>query len=304
MQVKHLFIINPTAGKKDMTTELTEVIKRLNLTDFYEIYITSSPGDATKKAKAEAEFNNRYLYIYACGGDGTLCEVVNGVWGFPNVAVASVPIGSGNDFIKSFSEYKHADFLDLERMTKRKTKKIDAISINEYISLNIVSAGFDAAVCKSMVKYKSLPFINGKNAYNIALIDGLISHTKNHFRISVDGKEYDSGKTPHLFVIGANGNYYGGGYKAAPDSVLDDGNMTFIAIKTVSLFKFIRLIGLFRKGFHFDNPKFPFVTHFPCKEIRLYSNNPVEMNIDGEIKVLKDPVITIHPLSMNIILPA
>ena len=103
--MKHLFIINPAAGKHDRTQEFTKEIR-----DYcdprglcYEIAVSQAKGDCTAIARREAE-TGQELKIYACGGDGTLNEVVSGVVGFPNVAVTHFSGGSGNDFVKIFSE--------------------------------------------------------------------------------------------------------------------------------------------------------------------------------------------------------
>jgi len=83
--MKHLFIVNPTAGGSDKTAIVTE---RVNTAfshfetsgDTYEIYVTKAPMDAPGKIKAEAAENER-LHVYACGGDGTFNECVCGAAG-------------------------------------------------------------------------------------------------------------------------------------------------------------------------------------------------------------------------------
>lgn len=101
--MRHLFLVNPAAGKKDRTREyqarIATACKDLN----YEILVSRQPGDLTSWSR-QAAASGEALRIYACGGDGTLNEVVNGVVGFPNVSVTHFPGGSGNDFIKIFND--------------------------------------------------------------------------------------------------------------------------------------------------------------------------------------------------------
>ena len=85
--MKHLFIVNPVAGGKDRHEYVAEQA-RLALegsADAYEVYITTAPMDACAKIKAEAA-SGEELRVYACGGDGTLNECVNGAVGHDNVA--------------------------------------------------------------------------------------------------------------------------------------------------------------------------------------------------------------------------
>ena len=111
----HLFIINPAAGSRDRTESYREKIKaaceKRGLR--YQIQISSAPGDCRRLARAAAKTGGEYR-IYACGGDGTLNEVVAGAAGFDNVSVTVFSGGSGNDFVKAFDDPKA--FFDLERL--------------------------------------------------------------------------------------------------------------------------------------------------------------------------------------------
>ena len=78
--MKHLFIVNPTAGGSDKTGVVREKVeaafaRRADSTDTYDIYVTRAPMDAPGKIREEAT-RNEHLRVYACGGDGTLNECV------------------------------------------------------------------------------------------------------------------------------------------------------------------------------------------------------------------------------------
>ena len=113
--MKHLFIINPAAGKYDHTGEFTQKIREAcdKRCLAYEILVSRAPGDCTRIAQAAAATGDP-VRIYACGGDGTLNEVVNGAVGYRNAAVTHFPGGSGNDFIRIFSD--PMAFRDLGRL--------------------------------------------------------------------------------------------------------------------------------------------------------------------------------------------
>ena len=100
--MKHIFLINPAAGKKGNA----ESIIRPQIEDYcgkegldYEIYVTKCQGDAQNYCREHAK-SGEALRFYACGGDGTLYAVVNGAYGYPNCEVAVIPLGSGNDFVR------------------------------------------------------------------------------------------------------------------------------------------------------------------------------------------------------------
>ena len=103
--MKHLFIVNPIAGGKDKSAEVRAKVESAFRTraDSYEVYVTKAPMDAVDKIRREAA-SGEELRVYACGGDGTFNECVNGAALLPNVAVCPFPTGTGNDFCRTFGE--------------------------------------------------------------------------------------------------------------------------------------------------------------------------------------------------------
>ena len=126
---RHLFVLNPAAGTKDRTENLTEAIKRLKLKEPYDIFITDGVRAAENGVcRYLSEHKDDFVRVYACGGDGTLSEVVNGAFrsGGKNYAVAVVPIGSGNDFVKSLGVPAEC-FLDLQALIKGDAVDVDLL---------------------------------------------------------------------------------------------------------------------------------------------------------------------------------
>ena len=158
--MKHLFIINPAAGSRNRTEESSEIIHKIcraRKLD-YEIRVSTAPGECTRIAREAGESGEEHR-LYACGGDGTLNEVVAGAAGHDNVAVSVFSGGSGNDFVKIFSEPKA--FFDLERLLDAEETFFDLIRCNDDISLNICSVGLDARIGTDVSNYKRLPFLHG-----------------------------------------------------------------------------------------------------------------------------------------------
>ena len=151
--MKHLFIVNPVAGGKDRREYVTEQARRAleGSEDAYEVYVTTAPMDACAKIAAEAA-SGEELRVYACGGDGTLNECVNGAVGHANVAVTHFPCGTGNDFIKMFGEEKER-FFDLAELVRGEVRPLDVMECCGRYAINICSVGIDARIGTEVHQY-------------------------------------------------------------------------------------------------------------------------------------------------------
>ena len=158
--MKHCFILNPAAGKTDRTAELRKKITALCEARGldYAIAVSRAPGQCETLAREMAQ-RGEPCRIYACGGDGTLNEVVNGAAGFPNCAVTHYPMGSGNDFIKASSD--PAAFGDLEKLLDPDERVFDLIQVNDRLGIDICSIGIDARIGTDVGKYKRIPLLSG-----------------------------------------------------------------------------------------------------------------------------------------------
>ena len=112
--MKYIFIANPNAGKKDAIQRINEQLNSLTTKIDYEIYETKGKKDAERFVKEYSADNvDEKVCFIACGGDGTISEIANGLVGTSNKSFAILAFGSGNDFIKY---YKGKDFLSLQKM--------------------------------------------------------------------------------------------------------------------------------------------------------------------------------------------
>ncbi|MBQ8572480.1 MAG: diacylglycerol kinase family lipid kinase [Ruminococcus sp.] len=298
-----MFIINPAAGKADKSKELIEKIKSVKTEDKVTIKITEGPGAATEIVKKHLSEADDFVRVYACGGDGTANEVLIGVIGFDNCALGVVPMGSGNDFVRSFEDNTKSDFVDMQAMMMGEDTAIDVMECQGRYSMNNMSVGFDAAVAKNVDKFKRLPLVSGSLAYKISIVYCLFTKRKHKYRMIADGKEYVSSEVKTLLAVAGNGKYYGGGIKATPLAEFNDGKIEFMHIKTISAVRFIFLINTYIKGEHIDNPRFPFVKHIKCESITFESDQNIDIGFDGEILSLKNPTVRIIPSAIKVIVP-
>jgi YegS/Rv2252/BmrU family lipid kinase len=298
--LRNLVIINKHAGKNESYRRVTDQLEKLSLEN-PEVKYTSCRSDAIRIAREFVSGCDDFVRIFACGGDGTVNEVLSGVYDLKNCAVAVVPIGSGNDFIRSFG-FSKEDFLDLNNLANGTETKVDLLKCGDYISCNSITIGYDCAVAKNVARFKNRRFITASLAYKLSIFYCLLKGRKHNFKIKTDGHTIENPGT-YLLSVSAKGKYYGGGIKCSPQADNSDGLIDFMSIPTVGVIKFVSLLPTFIKGDHIDNPKLGFVTHKKCATVEYISDTPVEIGIDGEIVQTKYAKITVLPEAARIILP-
>ena len=306
--MKHLFIINPCAGKEDSTSAITQRVEAYASShpDFdYQIYVTQSQGDATRWVSQWCnEHPAQEARFYACGGDGTLNEVVSGAIGRTSVQVSCYASGSGNDYIKYYGTLE--DFNDLERLVNGTPHPVDVMKIiyppaasaannnadsgspfitgggSPRYSINICNFGFDAMVCKVGNDVRRKPIIGGKHSYTTGIIRSIFTSRSNYVRMTVDGQPFFDGHM--LLCTLGNGRYNGGKYMCAPLSKNDDGLLEVNLFKRMSLIKFASLIDDYSRGTHINRPDVKrLMLYRQATTVEMASPDPFWLVIDGEM---------------------
>ena len=295
--MKHLFIINPAAGKYDHTEELSAKIKALCEARGldYAIQASKQPGDCTAIARGAAASGEEYR-LYACGGDGTLNEVISGAVGAANVAVTHLPCGSGNDFIKNFSE--PAAFSDPARLLDPAEKLLDLIQVGEDYSLSICSMGIDARIGTSIQDYKRLPLLTGHGAYNLSTAVNLIKGIHRHYVVEIEGQAIADRFT---LICVCNGRFYGGGYEPVPQARPDDGKLEVLLVKKVSRLQVAGLIGKYKAGRYAEFPAL--FRHFTTDRLTIHCDKEEVVNLDGEARWGKDVEIRLSDKKLRFFYP-
>ena len=275
----HLFIINPAAGSRDRTKEYSVAIHEACHTKglSYRIEVSKAPGDCTRIAREAAQSGEEYR-IYACGGDGTLNEVVAGAAGFDNVAITVYSGGSGNDFVKLFDDPKA--FFDLEKLLDPEEATFDLIRCNDDLSLNICSVGLDARIGTDVSRYKRLPLLQGFRAYAVSTLVNVIKGISEHYVVEVNGETVDARQT---MICACNGRFYGGGFNPVPEADPTDGMLDVLLVKHVSRLQVPGVIGKYKGGRYKELPKL--VRHFRTDRVVIRCDKPTPINLDGELRV-------------------
>ncbi len=287
----HVFIVNPQAGKGREAEALTEKIDGACAASGvrYEIYRTTARGDASRFAAERIlkKSPGETLRFYACGGDGTLGEVVSGVLTAgggerspEGVEVGCVPIGTRNDFVRCFTNT--AFFLDITKQLLADPVQIDCFAVNDRFSVNMVNIGFDCDVVLKAAELKKKRFLPKGLAYLIGLVVILKENPGKMIRvIRPDGQEET--REFELCAV-ANGGFCGGGFHSAPKSLLDDGLLDISLIRKVSRLTFLRLVGAYRRGRHLETKLGRAIVDYKqARAIRFEFDGTTNVCIDGEI---------------------
>ena len=299
--MKHLFIINPVAGGikgrvEDIQREIANFAEELD--EDFEIYITKAPMDAASKVAQEAKRGER-LYVYACGGDGTLNECANGAVGLENAAITHYPCGTGNDFIRTFGKEDIDRFRDLHALTNGTVRPVDLIDCNGRYGINICSVGIDARVGRDVHKYSKIPLIGGATGYVVALAVNIIKGVKQKFRIITAEETFDRAIT---LACACNGRYYGGGFNPVPEASPDDGILEYLIIDGISRLRVAQIVKRYAKGRFRELNNI--IKYIRGSNMEIESEREFVVNIDGEIISAEKISFNVVPKGVNFLFPS
>lgn len=287
--MKHLFIMNPAAGKgtkfHTLIDDIHKVCDRRGV--YYAVHITEKIGEATEYVKKVCESSTDPVRFYACGGDGTIKEVASGMVGYDHTELGIIPMGTGNDFVRNF---EHTETLfDIDAQLDGETRKIDLLKYNDKYAINIINTGFDCEVAKQVGINRRSIFIPSSFAYPASIVQKITRFDTAIVKgkIALDGELRKNDK--FQACVFANGRYYGGGYFAAPAAEQNDGILDCCLIDKIPLPTFLKVLGDYKAGTHLTNPKMPRV--FSYKKVNMAEINfdrPTDISVDGEIETIRD----------------
>ncbi len=279
-------IVNPNAGngkgKKDWD-RISGLFARENIPIAAEF--TQKKGDAILLSKEAIETG--YRKIISVGGDGTLNEVVNGIFlqkhcSTKDISVGMIPVGTGNDWGRMFGiplVYEGA-----VNVIKENKLMLHDIGIITYFSgdeqkrryfINIAGLGFEALVVKKTNRQKDKGRSNN-TIYFYNLLTSLISYIKTDVDIIIDERKT---RCKVFSVNVGNGRYCGGGMRQTPDALPDDGLLDITVIKDMGRIEVIRNLKILYDGTILSHPK---VDGYRADNLRVESESLLYAEADGE----------------------
>jgi YegS/Rv2252/BmrU family lipid kinase len=266
----------------------------------FEHDLTEAPGHARELAKSAAR--NGYELVVSIGGDGTINEVVNGLYdagGNADVVLGIIGTGTGGDYIRTIG-IPHAYQGACHRLVSPRKLTVD-VGVVEYTSdgqmakrlfVNFAGLGFDAEIAKTTTqRFKAL---GNTASYLMALLTTLIFYKNKGISLTVDG---EAAERTVCTVLMSNGKYGGGGMLAAPDADLTDGFLDVLIIGDVSKPDLLWSLPRVYKGTHLTHPK---VSMKKAREIEIRSGEAIPIQADGELLGELPARFYVLPAALNI----
>ena len=294
--MRHIFIINPIAGGRDSTPRIMGQARALQERHGADCQciLTRRPGHAMETCRALAE-SGEDLRFYACGGDGTVNEVANGILGFPNAAMTCIPVGTGNDFLKNFGPEMAARFCDPENLFDGPRFPLDAIDCNGRIALTIACSGIDAQIADTVHRYGKSPLLRGRGSYLASVaVNFLLRDLGHDWTVTVDGETI---RDSFALVSVCNGRHYGGGSTPVPQARMDDGVLETILVRRVGKLTFARLFPAYSAGEFWRFPDIARVVR--AKTVRIRSEERIVTCLDGECLYSNDVTLALSAEKVN-----
>jgi diacylglycerol kinase (ATP) len=280
-----LLVANPNAGRGAVAAQLPGIEDQLRTKGLdYRVHRTSGPGDATRATRAALVAGE--TFIVAVGGDGTVHEVVNGMFEdgepvVPTPVLGVIAAGSGCDFVKSFGlpddairacghlEGSNTFPIDVGRVTY-----IGADGGEETRHFpNIAEVGLGAAV---VARAARLPRFVGRARYFVAFWLTLPGFKRTVVSVRADGKSFEGGA--HQVVV-ANCLFFGGGMMISPRSWPGDGFLEVLVFKGPKSDSF-RLLPKIYRGEHLPNPN---IVELRARTVSIDGEHPLPVEADGEV---------------------
>ena len=319
-----ILIANPISGKgkaksiaEQAHAALTEAGKQ------GQLILTSAAGDA--KRFAEETVSDGARFVIACGGDGTLHEVVNGIATVPDVTLGVLPCGRGNDFAAAIGvplkpEAAIATLLsgtaihvDLgccyqnSRQPSAVSSQQEGVTLPENLLtdrrqpmadcyfVTIATCGYDTEVSRRAAK--GTPLFAGTASYAYAAVETLFYYDPPTVHLEGDFGTYEG---PLLLAATGITSRYGGGFQIVPDARIDDGLFDVCIVRPVSSLTVLRLLVTLFWGGHVGHPA---VSIHQTRTLKIETDPPMLLYADGEpmcetpatIEIIKDGLVVMAP---------
>lgn len=300
-----LVIVNPNAGNGKGKKDWDRISGLFAKEDIpVSARFTEKKGQAIEFAREAVE--KGFRQIISVGGDGTLNEIVNGLFNQDKISpkeivIGMIPVGTGNDWGRMFSiplVYEGAVHL----IKENKTMLHDIGVINYYSGaqqqkryfINIAGLGFEALVVKKTNKQKDKGRSN-QAMYFYNLLSSLISYKKITADIIIDEKKF----TSRIFSINVgNGRYCGGGMRQTPEALPDDGFFDITVIRDMGMIEVMRSLKLLYDGTILSHPK---VDGYRSTNLRVESESGLFIEADGESLGHTPAEFSIIPAGINVV---
>jgi len=290
------FIVNPTAGHGRALKTWKRIEPLVASLCEYGVKFTERPRHGEELARqAAAEGFDR---VVALGGDGTLNEVGNGLMG-SKAAMAVVPVGTGNDWVRTVGIPRDPEAAVRIAMGGRRVPMDVGLAVGYRYFFNIAGIGFDAEVSRQVNDYGPvLKAVGGTLPSLLAIAGTLFRFMGAPVKFQLDEQNIE---VPRMLLMAVGiARYYGGGMYILPDAVIDDGQFDIAYGYDLGRSELINLVGKIYKGGHVGHPK---VTFTRGRRLTATSTQRVAFHLDGDVAGNLPVTFELLPGALDVVIP-
>lgn len=310
-----LVIVNPRSAGGSTREKWSAIASDLR-THFgpFNAAFTKRPGDGIELAARAANAGRRF--IIACGGDGTINEVANGILNSGNDAELGIfPSGSGGDFRRTVG-MPAGTREAAKALGTGETRRIDVgratftdqhgETASRYF-LNVSSFGLATSVIERVKSESSLSWllhdaVRGRASFALSTLQEVIGFDSQTVRVRIDDGEERSLQTINFCI--ANARFFGGGMKIAPFAKLNDGFLDVINIGDMRAARIILNAYTLYRGTHLHLPEVKDTLAKRVEARPLSDSREIRIEIDGELPGRLPAVYEIVPNALRIRTPS
>lgn len=295
-------IVNPIAGAGGTARKWPQIMGLLkNLGLRFEHDLTEAPGHAIELAKSAAK--KGYKLVVSVGGDGTINEVVNGLYeagSLGDIILGIIGTGAGSDYIRTIGIPRH--YKEACHRLMNPGKFVVDLGVVEYVIngrtakrlfVNFAGLGFDAEVVKATTqRFKAL---GSMPSYLMGLLTTFLFYRNKDVSLIADG---ETEERRVCTVVMSNGKYGGGGMFLAPNADPTDGLLDVLIIDDLSKLDLLWSLPRIYKGTHLTHPK---VTVKRAREIDIRPMQQMSLQADGELLGQAPARFHVLPAALNIV---
>lgn len=296
--VSYLFVVNPNARNGDigdLWPEIEEEIKARGLN--YAVEFTKGPKDAIQIAR---ERGKDFDCVVATGGDGTVNEVANGIYGL-GPAFGVLPLGNGNDYAMGILlDEDHKRSLDVleQFQTMDLTVGIAEADGEKRYFVNIIDTGVGATV--SVASFTEAKWLRGFVKYYYLAVKKLLQYKLVKTKMKFDDQE--EFETRLVIIAVGVGYRFGAGFQILPDNYPFYDDFAILYADDLNKLEQFYLLNILKPGKHLGKKN---VHHFRGKKVELQLSKPLPVEVEGEIVNFKATNIKIEiaPQKLRTVVP-
>ena len=278
----------------------------------FKVLFTKQPGDAAALANEAARKGARF--IIACGGDGTVSEVTNGILSSgKDVELGILPSGTGGDFRRTLEipsqSRAAAKFLRTGRTVRIDVGRVSFLDQNGTEAMRyfvgVASCGMSTRVIERVkaggpdwIPANTPKWLGGRISFGASLVQTAMRNVPARLVVQLDDAHERQVVVSNLCV--ANARYFGGGMKIAPDAKLTDGKFDVVGVGNLSALKIFTSAPRVYLGSHLSMPE---VSHALARKITVRTadrDTEVGLEIDGELPGKLPATFQIIPQALRV----